>query len=109
MEALKLALLCTNLWQCRVFQVPIFEYTESKERYMEVTLNCKLMELKMMVFGFSSVLNQKDLLEKPFSDSRKKAKVNSMEMWELHAVLMYDFGISLKTLDFCFFHICPSK
>lgn len=30
-----------------------------------------------MMFIFLSVLNQKVLLEKPFSDSGKKAKVNS--------------------------------
>lgn len=48
---LKLELPCISLWQCMAPEVALYEYKESKTRYMEVALMYKLVELKM-VFVF---------------------------------------------------------
>lgn len=76
-QALKLELPCISLWQCRAPEVTFFEYRESKIRHMEVALIYKFVELKMMFIFCTGP--KRDLLENPFSDSIKKAKVNSTE------------------------------
>lgn len=59
-EAPKLAPLCISLWQRRVLEVPVFEYTESKKKVHGSCFKLEACGAEDDVY-FLSVLNQKEI------------------------------------------------